>query len=85
MKPSRRRFLHLAAGSAMLPAVPRIATAQAYPMRPITMIVPFPAGGTIDVIGRVVAERMKGSLGRPIVENVSGAEGNIGISLSECL
>jgi tripartite-type tricarboxylate transporter receptor subunit TctC len=45
MKLPRRQFLHLAAGAAALPAVPRIARAQVYPSRPITMIVPFPAGG----------------------------------------
>jgi hypothetical protein len=76
---ARRRFLHLAAGAAALPAVLRDANAQAYPMRPITMIVPFAAGGAGDVIGRVLAERVRGSLGQPIVvENVSGAEGRIG-------
>jgi tripartite-type tricarboxylate transporter receptor subunit TctC len=76
---ARRRFLHLAAGAAALPAVLRDANAQAYPMRPITMIVPFAAGGAGDVIGRVLAERMRGSLRQPIiVENVSGAEGRIG-------
>jgi tripartite-type tricarboxylate transporter receptor subunit TctC len=60
--------------------MPRIASAQTYPARPITMIVPFPAGGPTDVIGRVVAERMRGSLGQPIViENVGGADGSIGV------
>ena len=53
--------------------------AQAYPSRPITMIVPFAAGGSADTIGRVMAERMRGSLGQPIIiENVSGADGSIG-------
>jgi tripartite-type tricarboxylate transporter receptor subunit TctC len=80
MKIPRRQFLHLAAGAAALPAMPHIASAQTYPTRPITMIVPFPAGGTTDVIGRVVAERMSKYLGRPIiVENVGGAEGSIGL------
>jgi tripartite-type tricarboxylate transporter receptor subunit TctC len=79
MKLPRRRFLHLAAGAAALPAVSRIARAQAYPSRPVTMIVPFPAGGGTDVIARVMAERMSGSLGRPIIiENISGADGSIG-------
>jgi tripartite-type tricarboxylate transporter receptor subunit TctC len=78
MKLSRRKFLHLAAGAAALPAVSHEAGAQTYPSRPITMIVPFAAGGTSDVIGRVVAERMKGSLDEPIIiENVSGADGSI--------
>jgi tripartite-type tricarboxylate transporter receptor subunit TctC len=75
----RRRFLSLAAGAAALPAISRIARAQTYPSRPITMIVPFAAGGVTDVIGRVVAEPMRASLRQPfIVENVSGADGNIG-------
>src|SRR5262245_10622462 len=56
------------------------AAAQVYPTRPITMLVPFPAGGPTDTIGRVVAERMRGSLGQPIViENVGGASGSIGV------
>jgi tripartite-type tricarboxylate transporter receptor subunit TctC len=80
MELSRRQFLSLAAAAAVLPALPRIATAQAYPSRPITMIVPFAAGGSADVTGRVMAERMRASLGQPvIVENVSGADGTIGI------
>jgi tripartite-type tricarboxylate transporter receptor subunit TctC len=79
MKLARRRFLHLAAGTVALPAVSRIAWAQAYPTRPITMIVPFAAGGPTDVIGRVLAERMRRSLGQPVViENVTGADGSIG-------
>jgi tripartite-type tricarboxylate transporter receptor subunit TctC len=76
----RRRFLHLAAGAAALPAVSRIARAQTYPSRPITMIVPVPAGAGTDAVGRVLAERMRASLGRPvIVENVGGAEGSTGV------
>jgi tripartite-type tricarboxylate transporter receptor subunit TctC len=58
MKSPRRRFMELAAGVVALPALSRIAKAQAYPTRPITMIVPFPAGGTTDVVGRIVADRM---------------------------
>jgi tripartite-type tricarboxylate transporter receptor subunit TctC len=54
--------------------------AQTYPARPITMIVPFAAGGATDIIGRALAERMRVSLGRPvIVENIGGANGNIGV------
>jgi tripartite-type tricarboxylate transporter receptor subunit TctC len=75
----RRRFLHLAAGAVALPAMSRIAQAQTYPSRPITMIVPAPAGGPTDVTGRLVAERMRALLGQPvIIENVSGADGSIG-------
>jgi tripartite-type tricarboxylate transporter receptor subunit TctC len=79
-KVPRRGFLNLAAGAAALPAVSRIATAQVYPSRPITMIVPFAAGGPGDVVGRMVAGRMRASLGQPIIiENVGGANGNIGV------
>ena len=75
----RRRFLSLAAGAATLPAMSRFAWAQTYPTRPITMIVPFPPGGPVDAAARVVAERMRTSLGGTIIiENVSGADGSIG-------
>jgi tripartite-type tricarboxylate transporter receptor subunit TctC len=75
----RRRFLSLAAGAVALPAMSRIAQAQTYPTRPITMIVPYAAGGPTDVVGRVLAERMRALLGQPvIIENVSGADGSIG-------
>jgi tripartite-type tricarboxylate transporter receptor subunit TctC len=78
MKILRRRFLYLAAGAAVLPAVSRISRAQTYPSRPITIVVGVPAGGATDTIGRVMAERMKSSLGQPvIVENVTGALGTI--------
>jgi tripartite-type tricarboxylate transporter receptor subunit TctC len=80
MKFPRRPFLHLAAGAAALPAVSRFAWAQAYPTRPITIVVPFAAGGGTDVIGRIIAERMRGALGQPvIVEHVVGAAGSIGV------
>jgi tripartite-type tricarboxylate transporter receptor subunit TctC len=79
MEIRRRRFLHLAAGAVALPAVSRIAKAQSYPTRPITMIVPLALGSAIDVIGRVLADRMSKFLLQPIVvENVTGAEGSIG-------
>jgi tripartite-type tricarboxylate transporter receptor subunit TctC len=81
MKLPRRKFLHLAAGAVALPAVSRIALAQTYPSRPITMIVPSAAGANVDTIGRIAAERMRGVLGQPVVvENVGGADGNIGVS-----
>ena len=80
MKFPRRQFLHLAAGAAALPAVSRIAGAQPYPTRPITIIVPFPAGAATDTIGRILAEHMRASLGQPVViENVTGAGGSIGV------
>jgi tripartite-type tricarboxylate transporter receptor subunit TctC len=57
-----------------------VAAAQTYPSRPITIVVPFPAGGSIDTVARVVAERMKVTLGEPvIVENVTGAGGSVGV------
>ena len=79
MKLPRRRFLHLAAGAAALPAVSRVAQAQAYPTRPVTIIVPFaPAGGT-DISARVVGEHMSRTLGQQlIVENFPGAGGTTG-------
>ena len=76
----RRQILRLAVGAAALPAASRIAGAQAYPTRPITMVVPFAAGGGADVIGRILIDRMRVSLGQPvIIENVSGANGSIGV------
>jgi tripartite-type tricarboxylate transporter receptor subunit TctC len=76
----RRQFLHLAAGAAALPAMSRIARAQAYPTRPITIVVPFPAGGALDVFGRILAERMRASLAQNvIIENVGGASGGVGV------
>ena len=80
MKLPRRRFLHLAAGAAALPVLSPIARAQTYPSRPITLVVPFPAGGSTDAVGRIVAERMRVSLGQAVViENVGGAGGSIGV------
>ena len=83
MQLPRRRFLHLAACAAALPAVSRVARAQDYPSRPLTMIVPFPAGGATTTLARILAEHMKETLGQPIVvENVAGAGGSIGVSRS---
>ena len=80
MKLRRRQFLHLAAGAAALPAVSRVAMAQAYPTRLITIVVPYAAGGPTDVIGRILAERMRAVLSQTvIVENVTGANGTIGV------
>jgi tripartite-type tricarboxylate transporter receptor subunit TctC len=76
----RREFLQLATAGLTLPALPRIARAQAYPSKPITMIVPYAAGGPTDTVGRVVTERMRAELGQTIVaENVGGAGGSIGL------
>src|SRR5262245_27241858 len=80
MRLPRRKFLQLGAGAAVLSAAPRLARAQAYPSRQVTMIVPFAAGGPADTVARVVAERMRGPLGQTIViENVGGAGGSIGV------
>ncbi|HZR61530.1 MAG TPA: tripartite tricarboxylate transporter substrate-binding protein [Xanthobacteraceae bacterium] len=79
MKLHRRNVLALAAAAA-LPALPRTAAAQTYPTRPITMIVPFAAGGPTDVIGRLMAEHMGRTLGQNVVvEDVTGAAGTIGV------
>ena len=79
MKLPRRNFLHLAAGVAALPAVSRVARAQAYPTRPVTMIVPFAPGGGTDVTARIVGEHMARTLGQQIViQNIAGAGGTTG-------
>jgi tripartite-type tricarboxylate transporter receptor subunit TctC len=76
----RRKFLQLAAGAATLPALPGIARAQAWPTRPITLIVPFPAGGPVDTIARILGEHLQRTLGQPcIIEDVAGAAGSIGV------
>jgi tripartite-type tricarboxylate transporter receptor subunit TctC len=80
MKVPRRRFLGWTVGGAAMLALPRIARGQSYPTRPVTMIVPVPAGGQMDSAARLLAERMRISLGQPIViENVTGASGTIGV------
>ena len=77
---SRRQFLHLAASAAVVPAGLRAARAQDFPTRPVTIVVPFPAGGPADTIARIIGERMRTSLGQPIViENVAGAGGSVGV------
>jgi tripartite-type tricarboxylate transporter receptor subunit TctC len=62
MKFPRRRFLHMVAGAAALPAMSRFAWSQAYPSRPITMIAPYAAGGPLDAFGRIMAEAMRRSI-----------------------
>ncbi len=79
MKLARRQFLHLAAGTAALPAVSRMARAQAYPARPVRVIVPYAPGGPTDVCARLIAQGLSDRLGRQFyVENIAGAGGNIG-------
>jgi tripartite-type tricarboxylate transporter receptor subunit TctC len=80
MKVARRQFLHLAAGAAASSTMLRVATAQTYPTRPITIVVPYAAGGPTDVVGRILAERMRAALGQAvIIENVTGAKGTLGV------
>src|SRR5436309_3693596 len=79
MRLRRRRFIQLATSAAVLSAASRLANAQAYPSRTITLVVPFPPGGSTDVAGRILADRMAAVLGQAvIIENVGGAGGSIG-------
>ena len=79
MKLPRRHFLHLAAGTAALPAVTRVAGAQTYPSRRVHIIVGFPPGGGADIVARLIGQWLSEQLGQPfIVENRPGAVSNIG-------
>ena len=78
MKLPRRQFLHLAAGVAALPAVSRFAWAQAYPIRPITIVDTFPPGGSTGIIARIIAEKLSETLGQQvIVDQRAGAGGTV--------
>src|SRR5258707_6715108 len=78
MKLSRRRFLHLAVGAAALPAASHIARAQAYPTRPVRIIVGFAAGGATDIVARIIGQWLSERLGQQfVVENRPGAGTNI--------
>ncbi len=78
----RRKFLSLATATAALPALSRMASAQAYPPRPVRLIVTVPAGGSPDIIGRLIGQWLSERLGQPfIVENRPGASANIGTEL----
>jgi tripartite-type tricarboxylate transporter receptor subunit TctC len=82
MKLPRRRFLHLAAGAAALPTISRIAKAQSYPSRPVRLIVTTAAGGSPDIIARLIGQWLSERLGQPvIVDNRPGAGGNIGTEI----
>jgi tripartite-type tricarboxylate transporter receptor subunit TctC len=77
--PHRRKFLHLAAGAAALPAVSRIARAQAYPTRPVRLIVPIAPGGATDILARLIGQWLSERLGQPfIIDNRPGAGSNVG-------
>lgn len=79
MKLPRRQFLQLAAGAAILPVVSRIARAQTYPTRPITLVVPIAAGGAVDTAARIIAEKLQEKLQQSVVvENRPGAGSIIG-------
>ena len=81
MKLPRRTFMQFAGAAATMQAFSLVAVPQSFPTRPIAMIVPIAAGSSLDVFGRIIAERMAKSLGQPIIiENVSGADGTIGVS-----
>jgi tripartite-type tricarboxylate transporter receptor subunit TctC len=74
MKLPRRQFLHLAAGAGALPALPRIARAQAYPARPVRIIVGDAAGGAPDTVARLTGQWLAERLGAPfVIENRPGA------------
>jgi tripartite-type tricarboxylate transporter receptor subunit TctC len=80
MKLPRRKFLHLTAGAALAPAVPRVARTQNYPTRPVRCIVGYPAGGGTDIFVRLVTQPLSERLGQPfVIENRPGATSNIAI------
>jgi tripartite-type tricarboxylate transporter receptor subunit TctC len=79
MKLPRRQFLHLAAGAAALPVVSRVARAQAYPERPVRIIVPAAPAGPTDILARLMGQWLSERLGQQfIIENRTGAGGNVG-------
>jgi tripartite-type tricarboxylate transporter receptor subunit TctC len=78
VKLSRRKFLHLAAGAAALPAVSRIAGAQTYPVKPVRIILGFAAGGALDITARLIGQSLSERLDQQfVIENRTGANGNI--------
>jgi tripartite-type tricarboxylate transporter receptor subunit TctC len=78
MKLQRRRFLHLAAGAAALPALSRFARAQAYPVRPVRIVVGFAAGGTTDIVSRLAGQWLSERFGQQfVIENRPGASANL--------
>jgi tripartite-type tricarboxylate transporter receptor subunit TctC len=79
MKLPRRRFLHMAAGAATVPAVSRIARAQTYPDRPVRSVVAAAAGGPTDIVARIIGQWLSERLGQQfLVENRAGGSNNIG-------
>ena len=79
MKPSRRRFLQLAAGAAVLPAVSRVAWAQTYPTRPVRLVVAAASGSAPDILARLMGQWLSERTGQPfLIDNRPGAGGNLG-------
>jgi tripartite-type tricarboxylate transporter receptor subunit TctC len=79
---TRRTFLQASAAAAVATALPRMASAQQWPSKPIRAIIPFSAGSTIDIIGRIVADPLSAALGQPIIiDNRGGAGGSIGTAV----
>jgi tripartite-type tricarboxylate transporter receptor subunit TctC len=80
MKFPRRNFLRLAAGAAALPAVSRVGWAQAYPTRPVRIVVPYAPGSATDSVARIIAQKLSANTGRQFfVENISSPSGNVGM------
>src|SRR6476661_6441733 len=77
-RPHRRQSLYLIGGAAAQPAASRIAMAQAYPSRPIRLVVPFPPGGAFDAVARPLADRIKPLLGTVVIENIGGGGSSLG-------
>src|SRR5882757_9515303 len=79
MKLPRRQFLHLAASAAALPATSRIARAQAYPTRPVTIVDTFPPGGSTGILARIIADKFSETIGQQfVVDQRGGAGGTVG-------
>jgi tripartite-type tricarboxylate transporter receptor subunit TctC len=78
MRVSRRELLRLAAAAVALPAAPRMARAQAYPTRPVRLVVPFPPGGAFDAVGRPWADKVKPLIGTVVIENIGGGGSSLG-------
>jgi tripartite-type tricarboxylate transporter receptor subunit TctC len=78
MRVSRRELLRLAAAAVALPAASRMARAQAYPTRPVRLVVPFPPGGAFDAVGRPWADKVKPLIGTVVIENIGGGGSSLG-------